>query len=503
MFNINEFFGAPLSKEGEEVERVRRVQAYEQELAALKPVTGWKPKHDPSFYDARIPESEVEPEIAEELPEGPLHIRESDTISLPGRTAAERAGRARREDRKALKATREAKKKLKAERKAAREALPPVNPDLTGLELQLDTFLRSMKRTTEWLRGKATITQILEEMHQRPEVSMDGMETYVKRLADLSKTQDTFKMIVPAIGQRLLAVCLGYNTWADMKAASLVNRNNVKNLRLGMPMEIPLTGLVSVHKVEEILRKKKAGVRTLRPLRNDEAEVFRGEMMVGKFAASQMGDLIDDYAAMFRTPWLVGDKDTLKAIAVKRFFKLDSVEALTPYLIAKTFPPGFRPGIIEKKESRLFFHIRSAMLREVKFTALTAFEELKPWCATPEIEEELLRTIGAMSSGKPNRFAQFVRRRYGVVMLTLDHVHGIGLITERDKITTIIPLERKEGKELRRETLSLKPKVESKPAEPVDYDEQQPAFIEPPRVALTSHDPAFKDAFKDLNKRDR
>jgi hypothetical protein len=495
VFNINEFFAKPLSQEGEELERLRRVQAYEQELAASQPITGWKPKHDPSFYDARIPAADVEPEIGKMVPEGPLVIRDDTVFSLPGqpivkgkRTLA-REGRARKAERKAL--------------KLAREALPPVDETLTGTEAKLDAFLRTAKRTTQWLRNKAQVLQILEEIHERIEINWPGCEVYVKRLSDLTvQKKDLARAIVPMTGQRLVANILGYHSWTDMKAASLVNRNNVKNLRLGMAFDIPSEALLAVHKADELLQKKNKGVKTLRPLRNDEAEVFRGEMMVGKFAASQMGDIVEDYAAMFRTPWLVGDKDTLKAIAVKRFFKLDSVDALTPYIIAKTFPPGFRPGVIEKRECQLFFHIRRAMLEDRKFTARTAFEELEPWCATPEIAQELLRTIGELSGGKATRYAQFIRRRFGVVLLTLDHVNGIGLITEKEKITTIIPLVRKEGKELRRETLSLKPKAESKPVEPVNYDEQQPVFIEPPRVTLTSHDPAFKDAFKDLRKRD-
>ena len=507
MFSLEEFFKKPLSQEEVDAELLRRRRVAQDEAAA-QPVSGWKPKHDASFYDAKIRPEEVE-EPQEMLPEGPLVIRDDDVFSLPGvppvkgkRTLA-REGRARKEERKATRATREAKKQRKAELRALREALPPVDETLTGTEAKLDAFLRTAKRTTAYLGSKLQIIKVLEEIHERIEVNWTGCEVYVKRLHDLSMAKDFNRVIVPGIGQRLVANILGYHSWTDMKAASLVNRTNVKNLRLGMEFDIPSEALLAVHKADVLLQKKNAGVKTMRKLRNDEAEVFRGEMVVGKFAASEMGDIVDEYAAMFRTPWLVGDRDALKAIAVKRFFMLDSVAALAPYIVAKTFPPGFRPGMIEKRECQLFFHIRRAMMEDRKFTARTAFEELEPWCATPEIAQELLRTIGELSGGKASRYAQFIRRKFGVVLLTLDHINGIGLITEKEKITTIVPLIRKEGKELRRETLSIKPKAAPQPQEPVDYDEQQPAFIEPPRVILTSHDPAFKDAFKDLNKRNQ
>lgn len=502
MFDINSFFARPLSPEGEELERQRRVREYEEAMAQAKPGAVWKPKHDPSFYDNKIPEAEVEP---------PLHLDDlvpSDLMvprqmpaegimgpgrsQLPGRTSAEKLGRVRKSAKKLAAAQKKEKRNKQAEKAAEKERLilegrelPPQDPFLAGNEAIFDNWLRDNRRTTATLRNKATILQILEEITQRPEIAFVGLETYVKRIYDLSKMQDLRVTIVPGIGQRLVATLMGYHSWADMKGAATVNRNAAKNLRDGV-FDLSTEGLVQVKDVAEVLRKKNEGIRTRRTLHRDETEVYDGSFMAGKFSAAQILDLLNDYVASWRTPKLVPDKEEVRSIALKRFFGMERMEELERYIVAKVFPPSFKPANVDKKEVRLFFHIRKAMLDGEKFTALTAFQKLKPWCATPEMEQELERTIGELADGKPHRYASFIRRRYGIVILTLDHKAGVGFITEDEKIVRLV---------------KLIPKVqETDPIDSIPEEDRQPEFVEQPRIVLTSHDPAFKAAFRETLK---
>jgi hypothetical protein len=497
MFTLNDFFNSkPLSPEGESPQQPEPIQR----------VTGWKPKHDPSYYDNKIPEKEVEQPalLLEDLvPEGSLAERPPVNLFLPKSLirpehaeAAREAKRQRREQKEQKKLQRKQAAALKEQERLGR--IPPLNPTLTGTEAALDTFLRRHKRCIELTRNKTILVEILEEIHSRQEFYLDKLELYVKRLFDLTKTAKEWDVIVPGIGQTLVANLIGYWSFADMKAASLVNRNKVKNLRFGMELGfMEEKELLQVKDAAEVLRKKNAGIATKGRLRRDQTEVYNGTQLAGKFNSGQINELLNDYVAMYRTPRLVGDKDELKAIAVKRFFEMDSVDDLTPYLIAKVFPPSFKPRNVEQKETRLFFHIRSAMLKDEKFNAMTAYLKLKPWCATPEIDQELERVIGEMAGGKPQRWAQFIRRKYGVVLLVLDHRAGIGLITENEKIVRIVKLKLKEARDEQDNEDSI---------DTIPEDERQPDFADPderPRITLTSHDPAFANAFKELHNRNK
>jgi hypothetical protein len=451
MFNINEFFSTPLSKEGKELK---------DELLA-RPVTGWKPRHDPRHYDARVQDETEREEVPEHASEFQEKVETTAMLAERINTVVER-----------------------------------------NQELDKSIYEFLLKRSSSKyssLRGKDAVYKLFIELNAHESVTQFRLEHAVNRLIELSGqsiigrtgTRTVKKGGGNAIGrghaQSLICRLYGYGQWQDLVTVGKLNRGQIQNLRYGQPALIAAEGMVAMRPaVRALAAGKPVGEAkdTARPVKSRE-----GMRMAG-VSAKDMAWFVRDYGSQFRTPWLQGHRSELREIAVKRFFGLDKADDLAPYLKLRVFPPKFNPSRITNAEIQLAQHFAKEENRNKTWTAMSAFLELRPWCATPAIEKELEETIGALARGKPSRFAQFFRRKYGVVMLILDHEAGIGLITEGGKITKITRLINRPGKVRR-------------PERPVKPVERQPEIVEPPRIVLTSHDPAFKSAFKDLHKRNQ
>lgn len=352
------------------------------------------------------------------------------------------------------------------------------------------------------LRGKEAVYKLFVEMNEHESISEQHFDYAVNRLMGLSEVPITMRTEAKRIkkwggksigrghAQSLMAGLFGYGSYRDAMAASVVNNKQIKNLRYGQPARIAVQGLVEMR---PSVLKAVAGKQPARPYEGTPLVMSKKDgMRMGGVLAKDMAWFVRDYGTQFRTPWLEGMRSELRHIAVKRFYGLPDANALAPYLKLRIFPPHFEPKNFTTGETQLATHFAATSRRETKWTAMTAFLELRPWCATPEIAKELEDTLGALSKGKANRFAQIIRRKYGVVMVVLDHSSGIGLITEKGKITKITRLVIKPGKVPKRERVEYE--------EPED---RQPEFHEPPRIVLTSHEPAYQGAFRELHKRTR
>lgn len=374
-------------------------------------------------------------------------------------------------------------------------------------ELDASIYQFLMKRSSSKygsIRGKEPIYKLLVELNKNEWISQQHFDYTVNQLMMLSDQPFGFrpgarkpkgtsgKQLGRGHAQSILAGLLGYGGYRDVEAMARLNNNQIQNLRYGQSAKVVTEAVVQIARSTHKVAAGKKPNENVGKHGFEAAPLMRSKegMRMGGVLAKDMAWFVRDYGSQFRTPWLDGNRSELRHIAVKRFYGLDDANALAPYLKLRIFPPAFDPRRITTGETQLARHFAKQEMRDKKWTAMTAFLELRPWCATPEIEKELEVTIGALSRGKPQRFAQFFRRKYGVVMLILDHEAGIGLITEKGKITKITRLLPKPGKAPKRE----------RPVR-VEYKDRQPEFHEPPRVVLTSHEPAFQAAFRDLNRR--
>lgn len=363
------------------------------------------------------------------------------------------------------------------------------------------------------IRGKEEIYKLFIELNKHEYISQRHFDFTVNRLMVLSDKpigmlegmRAPKKYGSNGLGrghaQTLLAGLFGYGNYRDAEAAGKLNNNQIRNLRYGREALVVGQGMIEMRPA---VQRAAAGKQPDKFDHINSKPVMRSKegLRIGGILAKDMAWFVRDYGSQFRTAWLQGNRAELRHVAVKRFYGLESANDLAPYLKLRIFPPAFEPNRITVGEIQLAQHFAHTDRRDKKWTAMTAFLELRPWCATPEIEKELEKTIGTLSKGKPHRFAQIFRRKYGVVMLVLDHEAGIGLITEKGKITKITRLQPKPGKAPKRER-SFRPAPKDVPVAEHDIEQQPPLHYQPNRIVLSSHDPALQHAFRELHKLSR
>ncbi len=311
------------------------------------------------------------------------------------------------------------------------------------LEESMMAFFVKQKARTEGIINRPGILRLLTNMNQIEELSRFGFDRHVAWLKELAKGT-----IKNGVAKNLAARLFGYKHYQDVTTAADLTGGRVKNLRHGQEADIPMVATVSLDRARSALDKKWAvSPRGIAAQHNLMKPGYKGIGMVqGRFVAKDMAMLVRDFGSQFRTAWLVGNRTELREIAVQRFFGLKQANDLAPYLKLRAFPPGFDPVRVVRSETKLSKHLGSEELRDRKWTAESAFLELLPWCATPEIAKELEVTISVLAGGRPRRYAQFLRRKYGVVCLVINHEAGVGLVTQSNKITKIFRLINKTGK---------------------------------------------------------
>lgn len=321
-------------------------------------------------------------------------------------------------------------------------------PIPAGLEPSVRAFLSKFTAGVQVEMSKLPgVLRALTDINEVPEFTERAYEFNLERLKRLAAGD-----IKNGAAKDLMARLLGYKHHLEVATSARIN-GRIMNLRHGSDAEILPQAMVSLKRTQSVLDKTENAKTAKRDRgmgslgRRLPQGVDKDGMTAAQFKAKDMGAMIRDYGSQFRTPWLVGNRSELREFAAERFFGLERANDLAPYLKLRTFPPLFHPDNITRREQRLTRHIRMAEeIEKPQWTAMTAFLELRPWCATEELAKQLEVAIGSLARGKPHRYAQFVRRKYGVVLLILDHDAGLGLITKNNKITHISRLIQKKSK---------------------------------------------------------
>jgi hypothetical protein len=237
---------------------------------------------------------------------------------------------------------------------------------------------------------------------------------------------------------QLLANLYGYRSHQDALAAN-PSGDFIKNMRYGLFNHTDLFSPVDKNTLIRAVGKGKTIV-----VQDQEREGYK---------SSELQELVQTFCEQYRFGRMRVEEKLVRDYAAQRFFGLDKYNSLKRYTRRGEIPPFFKAVNVEDRENKLALMMIFPQSKGPKTIEQVA-KELRIWCESDEIFNELQRALLFMVEGNQATLVSYWTRQFGVCGVRVVPVgrfkdrerqpDSLAFLIKNEKITQILIQKYKE-----------------------------------------------------------